>query len=148
MSEVDFATWIIALTMILLEALSDIKKREIKMSYLIIGAVIGVIILFLPNGEIEPLDSLLGILLGISVMVMAFLTGGGIGYGDGLLLCVTGLLLGVRANIILLFAGCFFSSLVSMFLLVIKKADRKTSLPFIPFLIPSLCVVYFFERII
>ena len=147
-NKTDSAVWVITLTLILLEALNDLLRREIKILYLIITAGIGITALIFSGDKSEIFSSIMGIGIGLLIIVMAYLTQGGIGYGDGLLLCVTGLLIGLRGNIILLFMGCFFSAIVSMFLLVIKKADRKTPLPFVPFLIPAVITAYIFERII
>ena len=147
MSKYDLIVWIVTLAMIVIEAISDVKRREIKIVYLIVAGTIGILSLVISGEKSRIISSLFGIAIGLTVIVLAYLTKGGIGYGDGLLLCITGLLLGVRNNIILLFTGCFFSAIVSMFLLVIKKADRKTLLPFVPFLIPAVIVSFAFERI-
>ena len=142
MSKYDLIVWIVTLAMIVIEAISDVKRREIKIVYLIVAGTIGILALVISGEKSRIISSLFGIAIGL-----AYLTKGGIGYGDGLLLCISGLLLGVRNNIILLLMGCFFSAVVSMFLLVIKKADRKTLLPFVPFLIPAVIVSFAFERI-
>ena len=132
---------------IVIEAISDVKRREIKIVYLIVAGAIGILALVISGEKSRIISSLFGIAIGLTVIVLAYLTKGGIGYGDGLLLCISALLLGVRNNIVLLFTGCFLSAIVSMFLLVIKKADRKTILPFVPFLIPAVIVSFAFERI-
>ena len=147
MSKYDLIVWIVTLAMIVIEAISDVKRREIKIVYLIVAGAIGILALVISGEKSRIISSLFGIAIGLTVIVLAYLTKGGIGYGDGLLLCISGLLLGVRNNIILLLMGCFFSAVVSMFLLVIKKADRKTLLPFVPFLIPAVIVSFAFERI-
>ena len=54
--------------------------------------------------------------------------------GDGLILSVTGLGLGFWNNLELFALALFAAALVSIVLLITRLANRKTSIPFVPFL--------------
>ena len=55
--------------------------------------------------------------------------------GDGMLLCITGLGLGFWSNLELFAIALILAAIVSIFLLMLRLADRKKSIPFIPFLL-------------
>ena len=61
-----------------------------------------------------------------------------IGYGDGLVLIAAGALLGVRMNLFMFLFGLFFAALKGIWLMMTKKANRKTKMAFVPFLLPGL----------
>lgn len=68
------------------------------------------------------------------MIVISKITGGKIGMGDGILLCITGMGLGFWGNLELFGIALFFAAVVSILLLIFRLADRKKSIPFVPFL--------------
>lgn len=79
-----------------------------------------------------------GIAIGIFMMVMSRVLKGGIGIGDGMLLCVLGGYLGFIQNLKLLLTALYLAAGCSVVLLLIKRAGKKTEIPFVPFL----CTAY------
>ena len=120
----------------------DIRRKEIGKIGLLVGLGVVLSLLLLDGIAKQNLfaaDALLwknlwGILPGICVCVLSYVTRGGIGKGDGYLLCVSGLALGVEANLAVLFYGLLAAGLFSGVLLVLRKVKRETKLPFVPFL--------------
>lgn len=128
---------IIALVIFLfLEGIRDLRKRKISMITVMVVGAIG-IILRLGNIRENELEILGGILIGVILLLLAKLTREKIGYGDGWILVVTGVYLGFYGNMYLLLLSLFLASLVSIFLLAVKKANGKTELPFVSFMLPS-----------
>lgn len=76
-----------------------------------------------------------GALVGVGVIILSKATGGKIGLGDGLVLCVTGMALGFWCNMELFTLSLLAAALVSIVLLILRRADRKKRIPFIPFLL-------------
>ncbi|MBH1941019.1 prepilin peptidase [Mobilitalea sibirica] len=76
-----------------------------------------------------------GVLVGVGVIVISKATKGKIGIGDGILLCVTGMGIGFWTNIELFALALLAAAIVSIGLLALKRANRKTSIPFVPFLL-------------
>ena len=70
-----------------------------------------------------------------SLVAAAFLTREAVGCGDGLLVCVTGLYLGMWENISLLLAGTAVCALVMALGLMLGKVRRKDRFPLVPFLL-------------
>ena len=60
--------------------------------------------------------------------------------GDGILLASTGLMLGWKDNLIMFFFACLLSACVSVLILTLKKGDRETKIPFIPFMVPGFLI--------
>ena len=77
-------------------------------------------------------ELLMGLLPGALVLGLAFLTREQIGYGDGLLLLTLGCCLGIESTLGILMGGLYISFVVSLFLLVLKRAGRNTRIPFVP----------------
>lgn len=127
--------WILTIVYLIWLAICDWKKRKVPMMSLVIGligAVIMVVIECVTNqkGIAEPC---LGMLPSIFLLVLAWLTGK-VGYGDGIVLMIIGILYGYGETVFLLCMSIMLLALVSAFLLVLKKARRNTLMPYIPFL--------------
>ena len=75
-----------------------------------------------------------GLGIGVGMMVLAFLTKGAVGLGDGWLLCATGVLLGMAGNFELLLMGAVLCAVVLSGGLLLGKARWKDTFPFVPFL--------------
>lgn len=56
------------------------------------------------------------------------------GYGDGILLMILGFMEGLSAVVFTCCMALFFQSLVAVVLVVAKKADKQTEIPFVPFM--------------
>lgn len=77
-----------------------------------------------------------GIVPGVGMILIAFATREKIGYGDGALLILLGLLEGERVMIELLLA-LFLAAVFGIFLLVLRRATVRTQIPFVPFLLAA-----------
>lgn len=130
---------IIGILMIIL-SVCDIRKRRI--SLVVVGAIAVLGVAFrLVFGPFEIAEVLLGIAIGALILLLAFVSRQSIGYGDGWLLCATGIVLGFKYNMIILFVGCLICAIFSGCLLILKKGTRKTQLPFVPFLSAAYWVI-------
>ncbi len=123
------------------EGIRDLRKHKVSMIMVVAAGVLGVILQF---GIIQEngLEILGGILIGIVLLSFAKMTREKIGYGDGWIFVVTGIYLGFRGNIYLLLLSLFGASWVSIFLLMFKKANRKTELPFVSFMLPGYLLLF------
>jgi leader peptidase (prepilin peptidase) / N-methyltransferase len=120
--------------MLLLCAVQDVRKKKVFLWVIILGAVfIGICIPFCHVGSI--MDRLGGFAVGAVVITISMATHGKIGIGDGILLCVTGLGLGFWGNLELFAIALLFAAIISIILLIFRLADRKKSIPFVPFLL-------------
>lgn len=121
---------------LLIEGIRDLQKHKVSMITVMIAGILGVIFQF---GIIQEngLKIIGGILIGIVLLLLAKMTREKIGYGDGWIFVVTGIYMGFRNNMYLLLLSLFLASLVSICLLVFKKVNKKTELPFVSFVLPG-----------
>lgn len=121
-------------------AYQDIKSRKLSGIVLVVSGACGLFlsILFRPL-EIKSLCG--GVGIGLLMLLVSKLTGGGIGVGDGFVLCVTGLYRGFWVNLILLFVALLFAAVWGIGLIIIKKAGRRSEMPFVPFLFTAHTII-------
>jgi len=119
--------------MLLVTAVQDLLKKKVEVWIMAVGAILLCICIPFNNGLSIP-DRIGGIFVGICVIVISKVTGGKIGLGDGIILSVTGIGLGLWGNLELFAIALFAAAIVSIILLVFRLADRKKSIPFVPFL--------------
>ncbi|NLL69513.1 MAG: prepilin peptidase [Epulopiscium sp.] len=89
----------------------------------------------LENTAIGMVEGILGMVLGGGVLLLiAFLSKGGMGGGDIKLLGMIGLWLGWKLTIVTLFLSFFLGGFISIFLLLFRIKSRKDPIPFGPFI--------------
>lgn len=72
----------------------------------------------------------------------------GLGGGDIKLFLVLGIFLGPMGIMHNIFLSCFLGSIVTIFLIILRVIDRKTYIPFGPFIIAVASIQIFFPKII
>ena len=108
----------------------DIKRKQVSLAVLIpIGAVVLIWKVF--QGT-EMVAFLTGLVPGVACLLLSYVTGESIGRGDGLVLCILGLLCGMKATLAVFGLALTFSAIWAIFLLILRRAGRKTELPFLP----------------
>ena len=81
------------------------------------------------------INSLIGILLGGGLFfLIAVVSKGGMGGGDIKMMAMVGAFMGWKAVLLVTFIGSLTGSLVGVMLMLFKGKDRKTKVPFGPFL--------------
>lgn len=88
------------------------------------------------------LELILGLIPGVVLLMLAFATKESIGTGDGLVLCVLGLFCGWRQCLAIFGMALVLSAILSIILLICRKAGRKTELPFLPSLFGGYVLYY------
>ncbi len=121
-------------------ALYDIKWKQVSVP-VVVTAVILVTVYRLFSGT-GITELLAGLIPGIGLLLTAFFTKESIGTGDGLTLCVLGLFCGMQRALAILGMALVISAVLAMVLLVLKRAGRKTELPFLPCLCTGYLLCY------
>lgn len=137
--------YILMLIVMLALSVQDIKNKEISGKLLITGAIIsclGAVMGVLGNKMSIP-DVALSLLPGIGLLALSFVTRQQIGYGDGLVALILGPALGIEMLAIGMLIAFFGSGVFSLILLSIKKAKRKSRIPFVPFITFGMAVACF-----
>lgn len=90
-------------------------------------------------------NSLIGLFLGGGLFyVIAVVSRGGMGGGDIKMMAMVGAFMGWKAVLMVTFIGSLLGSIVGIFLMLIKGKDRKTKVPFGPFLAFGSIITLFF----
>lgn len=125
----------------------DIKFKKIPIILPIIWAVFGVIW----NTAIKKLQIeqwigvLFSLLIGCTLLLFSLWSKEALGKGDALMFIATGIFTDFYSTLVLLCTALFFSSLTSIYLIVIQRQSKKTTIPFIPFIYTAyalLCLIF------
>jgi len=140
MDPIKSIRFVFVLAVLIIEAITDFRKKEINIPVSAILAFAAAVMIFLCE-DISVLNAIIGLAEGLILIMVSFMTKGQIGIGDGILLAACGLMLGGKNNMIMFFFACLISAIVSALIMIIKKADKKTKIPFVPFMIPGFLVM-------
>ncbi len=114
----------------------DWKYCGVPLWLLVVGSVgsgIGVICTLL-WGETSIAEVLLALVPGMVAVLLAYASREQIGYGDGVVLLVIGSYAGVGDTLKILMLALAGTFGVSILLLICKKANGRSRIPFVPFL--------------
>lgn len=125
--------WIL-LGVLFYDSIEDIYRRRIRVMPNVLAGLTGILLHFMKApGSIGGLVP--GIFIGVLVLFTAIVSKEAIGKGDGLMVIMTGCWLGGVKNLLLLLGACYFAGIFSGIQLILKKAERRTEIPFAPFIL-------------
>lgn len=131
---------LLILGILVLLTATDLEQR--RLPHLLLDPLIVVAALFVPfNPTVDPLSALLGAGAGLAFMgALGLLVRGGVALGDLLLVAPLGLILGWPAVFVAMFVAGILSAVVSLGLLLTRRAGLKSYIPFVPFLVAGAVV--------
>ena len=133
---------ILLFTLLGICAVYDGLERTIPLWVVWLGIIAALILQIQGLGGNETWRSaVLSVIPGVMFWVLSFVTGEKVGYGDGWMLIMIGLYMGLWKCFLILMAGLISSSLVVLILLMFRKVARDHQLPFAPFLLLGMGVV-------
>ncbi|MBQ8823166.1 MAG: prepilin peptidase [Lachnospiraceae bacterium] len=116
----------------------DVKRKEIPGKLLLSGLLTGLAYGILQE---EGWLVLMGIIPGVLLIFMGFLTREKVGYGDGVMVIILGLVLGWPDSFLVYMLAQFGVLLFAIGLLAVRKVPRDEQIPFAPFLAAGLFIV-------
>lgn len=135
-----------AFGILLCASVRDIKKREVATWMMAAALLLSVCACALQASSAGIMEVLLAagvsLLPGMALLMMAALFQDKMGFGDGFMALFLGPVFGVEGMVTGLFLAFFFSAVVSVFLIAMKKAGRKSTIPFLPFLTAGMGVMH------
>lgn len=132
--------------MLTVSSVFDVRKKRIPIQVLIAGGIWAVICLTISavrNGAEVLTGALPGLIPGAGLLALGFLTQQKVGYGDGILLMIMGLMEGGKMVLLAFCIGLFLQSILAVLLVLVKKADKQTQIPFVPFLLTARVIILF-----
>lgn len=119
--------------LVMASAFFDMSSRIIPDLLLIVCCAIGIAILCVFD-SIALVNAFLGaIVAGVILLILYFITKGGIGMGDVKLFACCGIFLGIEKVLATMAVASVISGLFCMVMLIVNPSSRKKSIPFAPF---------------
>lgn len=136
---------VLVLVLLVIASIEDIRKREISGTVLLGLAGVSLVcsVLSVYRGHSTFSDVAMSFLPGAVVILLAWITREGIGYGDGLLLIAMGPVIGLRGIVMGLVIAFFAGGVLSIILMIFKKVGKRYSFPFVPFMTIGMVVSCF-----
>ncbi|MCF8009133.1 MAG: prepilin peptidase [Halanaerobiales bacterium] len=130
----EFIIFILLISILIVVSFIDIKYQIIPNEITFIFIPLGLILSLLFN-HISFVNSLLGLVIPAGLLLLiAFIYKKGMGLGDVKLIGMIGVFIGWRYALVSIFIGALFGSLYGIYMMVIGNMDRKTKIPFGPFI--------------
>ncbi|CQR48014.1 Type 4 prepilin-like proteins leader peptide-processing enzyme [Paraliobacillus sp. PM-2] len=122
---------------------TDLKYMVIPNKILLFFLPIFILIRFF--SPLQPWwSSIVGALIGFFLIFFIILfSKGGMGAGDMKLFAILGVVLGYQGILLTFFIAVLLGSISSAILLLLKQVDRKTAIPFGPYICIAACITYF-----
>jgi leader peptidase (prepilin peptidase)/N-methyltransferase len=136
------------ISLLIIIIVSDIRYMVIPDKVLLFFAVIFIIErIFIP---LHPWwDSLVGAIIGFSLLLLiAFVSKGGMGGGDIKLFALLGFVLGGKMVLLSFFCSTFYGTIFGLIGMVLGKVRRGEPMPFGPYIAMGTLTVYFFGQMI
>lgn len=120
----------------------DLKTRKVPVMAVVLCGTAALVYRFCAGTGIAEL--ILGLVPGLCMLALAFFTKESIGTGDGLVLCALGMFCGLRRTLAILGMALVLAAALAIVLLVLRRVERKTELPFLPNLMAGylLCLLW------
>ena len=134
--------WIIISVFMAVCTITDIRKKEIPVAVVALSGL--ALFFYVIFGEKKQwMDILYSLMPGMLLLMLSYCTRESIGYGDGLVVLVIGICMGMGICIAAVTAGLIISAICAAALLALRKAGGKSRIPFVPFLLIGMGAVLF-----
>ena len=120
---------------LLIVSIMDIRSRRVSIWILLPGGILALTAFVnqFVTRDLAYYDMLRGMIPGVLLLIIAFITKKA-GYGDGIVLLFIGMVEGSRKTFMVFGVSLFFISIFSIILLMFRKAQRNSTIPYLPFL--------------
>ena len=116
-----------------IHSIEDIRDKKITVTITLFSGILGILLhLLFPDKSI--FEILFGMLPGVGILLLGWLTGCKIGMGDGMMFMLTGLYLGVVQNLLLMLLSFSLAGFYGGCLFILRRCKKSDRLPFVPFL--------------
>lgn len=141
----DFIKYTTFINFLIVIGMIDYDTTDVYFSTTLSGIVSGVIFIGVLTYNMLPVKSYIygGILGGGFLALIILITKGGMGWGDAEICLMSGLFLGFKLTILMLFLSFIIGSIAGIALILLGKKSKKDYIPFSPYIALSaiLCVL-------
>lgn len=118
----------------------DYRTKLIEIKWLLIFGMAGMFGILLQQDFALMGQACMGMMVGGILLVLAWISGESVGFGDGWLFVVTGVFLGFLQNFILLFGSLLLAGTFAIICLALKKKEKNDRLALAPFVLTAYVV--------
>jgi len=136
MKNIKEVIWLVTLCIC---AWTDFKRKQIRKEVVFAAAILLTGLTLFSYQSISAIQSV-NLLPGFFMLLISFLSREKIGYGDGICLILSGLALPWRQFMGSMFFSFILMLILSILLMITKKATWNTKLPYVPFLLIGTCI--------
>ena len=120
--------------MLLIGAVQDLRSKTIRAELILVPGLVSALSLICREGPDFLPGALAGLVPGACLFFLSRVSRGAIGEGDALIVGLLGFSLGIWQALGIMMLAFFGAALCVCLLLLLRRADRNTKLPFVPFL--------------
>lgn len=132
----EYAMWLIFM---IWNSILDIRKKEISLGSCMIFALLAVVRMIVLDMSIYTV--FLSGIPGLLLMAVSICSRAAVGFGDGIVVLITGWILGTERTVQSLFYGLLLSAIVGGIQVFVGKKGREEELPFVPYLLTGGVIV-------
>ena len=114
-------------------AIKDLLTKKLEVWAVTLFFFQGVICIYIGDGP-GIFSVIAGALSGAVMIIASIITRGAVGIGDGVIVLITGMFLGIRQNMELLIVALLLCAVTSLVFITVFRKNRRYEIPFIPFL--------------
>ncbi len=121
----------------------DLRKNQISLLLVLLYAVLDIPYLMVNRQRLILL--LMGAVPGVLLLCIGKVFGDALGAGDGLVVLVSGLYMGIWGILGVLTLALILAAIWAVFLMVFRKKGGKSSFPFVPFLMAAYTIPWLIQ---
>lgn len=144
---IEFLEFAILTSLLIVITSVDLESQIIPDEFIVFGFAVIIIFIVISvfRGNLELLNSGIGLLLGGGIfLLIAVLSNGAMGGGDIKLMALLGFWFGWQSILLIMFLSFVLGAIISVTLLLFKIKSRKDKIPFAPFIVLATILTLFF----
>lgn len=131
MVKMSFGITLVIGLLLFVAAVMDLKNKSISRGFLFVLILASFVSVFV-RVDFGIWNAVGGALIGLCAVGVSMVSEEQIGRGDGLVMIALGIALGFRECLAVVCLASMIMALVSVVILILKKGNRNTKLPFLP----------------
>ncbi|TDT61967.1 prepilin peptidase [Fonticella tunisiensis] len=146
----EFIKFALFISLLIVIGIIDLNTMDVYLKTTIFGVISGIVFMIIGYylyGNV--MEYISGGLLGGGTIALIIILTKGMGWGDAEICLVSGLFLGLRLAVVMLFLSFVIGGFTGIALILLKKKSRRDYIPFGPFIaLSSIVTTFFGERIL
>lgn len=146
----SFIKYIVFVSILIVIGIIDLNTTDVYLKTTLTGIIFGIIFVLIGNYLGSGItEYVYGAFLGGGIISLIILITNGMGWGDAEICFMSGIFLGLKLTVVMLFFSFVIGGISGLILILLKKKSRRDYIPFGPFIsIAAILTVFIGERAI